>query len=105
MSNPNPNPNMPNPNIPNLTCLTLTSQRVRNVFRFGFGAGPGGTKYPETAQPEGGGEDGYWWTTTPYLNGEFYWFAHFSSESDALISNYAAERAGLSVRCIKEAEW
>ena len=72
---------------------------------FGFGAGPGGTKYPDTAQSEGGGEDGYWWTTTPYLNGEFYWFAHFSSESDALISNYAAERAGLSVRCIKDAEW
>ena len=71
---------------------------------FGFGADPGGTKYPDTAQSEGGGEDGYWWTTTPYLNGEFYWFAHFSSESDALISNYAAERAGLSVRCIKDAE-
>ena len=71
---------------------------------FGFGAGPGGTKYPDTAQSEGGGEDGYWWTTTPHLNGEFYWFAHFSSESDALISNYAAERAGLSIRCIKDAE-
>ena len=69
---------------------------------FGFGAGPGGTKYPDTAQSEGGGEDGYWWTTTPHLDGEFYWFAHFSSESDALISNYAAEKAGLSVRCIKD---
>ncbi len=67
----------------------------------GFSGLPGGS-FASNGNFNLGGSSGYWWSASPY--GSSAWYRIVSYNDDAVTRNFAYQRNGYSVRCLRDAE-
>lgn len=69
---------------------------------FGFSALPGGYRYFNNGSFDNAGYFGYWWSSSPNLEGAWY---RSLTTSSPVIGRYSSDiRFGFSVRCLRDAE-
>ena len=67
----------------------------------GFSGLPGGS-FASNGNFNLGGSSGYWWSASPY--GSSAWYRIVSYNDEAVTRNFAYQRNGYSVRCVRDAE-
>ena len=68
----------------------------------GFSGLPGGNRESGSGWFLSAGVSGYWWSSSPF--GSFAWFRNLYSDSENVFRNVDDQRAGFSVRCVRDAE-